>query len=130
MRTVFPPVQDQTRDVLSCDDPSLAKRFMNPLELAADFSIGDAQMMSNVVVYGNSLQAYHALAVLEQRKAAEKTKFYAPPSGREPLVDIMLTAAANLQLSLPIPVPMVLAEMHSIHGEIRATALFQVRPRL
>lgn len=36
-------------------------------DLAADFTVGDANVMSSIVVYGNTLGSYHALATLEAK---------------------------------------------------------------
>lgn len=45
----------------------MAGAVLNALELASDFSMGDAAAMSFIVTYGDSLEAYHALATLEAR---------------------------------------------------------------
>ena len=43
--------------------------MLSAIELAADFSAADASVMSAITVYGNSLDAYHALATLEKHTA-------------------------------------------------------------
>ncbi len=47
-------------------DPSVAGSVLNVMELASGFTMADAAAMERVMVYGHTLDAYHALATLDR----------------------------------------------------------------
>ena len=48
-------------------EPEVAGSVLNALELASGFTVGDAAAMQQIMVYGHTLDSYHALATLESK---------------------------------------------------------------
>lgn len=121
-------MQEQTCNTFAETDLEVAGAIITSLELAADFSIGDATAMERIVVYGNTLEAYHALSVLEARGAAEKMQFIAPPSeeSADPMVRVLRECAKMMKLLLPKPSLAVLKTLNSVPGDTRPVAVFEV----
>ncbi|GLC35782.1 Cilia- and flagella-associated protein 61 [Pleodorina starrii] len=121
-------LQDQSRYRFADADPEVAGLLVTELELAADFSMNDALVMNDIVVYGGGLGAYHALSVLEAKSAIEKTRFLAPPgqAAAAPLVGVLSHMALELGLALPLPEPLELASLaivKPVGPELHATAV-------
>lgn len=97
--------QDQSRYHFADADPEVAGLLVTELELAADFTMNDAMVMSSILVYGNALGAYHSLSVLEAKGAADKTRFVAPPGQEPPVVRLLHELAEEAGVTLPRPEP-------------------------
>lgn len=81
------------------------------------------------MVYGDSLDAYQALAVLEKTDALSKTSFVAPVAERSPFVDVMEECAELLgstALHVHDPRRMNLTSLHNKDGGSKPRALFKV----
>eukprot|EP00201_Polytomella_parva_P014701 CAMPEP_0175050738 /NCGR_PEP_ID=MMETSP0052_2-20121109/7419_1 /TAXON_ID=51329 ORGANISM="Polytomella parva, Strain SAG 63-3" /NCGR_SAMPLE_ID=MMETSP0052_2 /ASSEMBLY_ACC=CAM_ASM_000194 /LENGTH=970 /DNA_ID=CAMNT_0016314961 /DNA_START=32 /DNA_END=2941 /DNA_ORIENTATION=+ len=96
-------VQDQSRYALVDACPEIAGILVTDLELAANFTKEDALTMNNILVYGNSLQSYNALYVLESRGATNKISFVASPGEDDVFVRILKDAADIVGIELPEP---------------------------
>ncbi|GIL72909.1 hypothetical protein Vretifemale_3052 [Volvox reticuliferus] len=119
-------LQDQSRYRFAEVDPEVAGLLVTELELAADFTMNDALVMNNILVYGSGLGAYHALSVLESKSAIDKTRFLAPPGRQAPLVGVLLAMAAEIGLALPQPELLDIASLtivKPVGPELHATAM-------
>lgn len=86
--------------------------------------------MDHILVYGDSLDAYQALAVLEKTDALSKTSFAAPEGERSPFVDVMEECAELLgstALHVHDPRRMTLTSLQNRDGSSKPRALFEVR---
>jgi hypothetical protein len=122
-------VQEQTRSFVAETDPELAGAVVNAQELAADFSLEDAARMRDIVVYGNTLDAYHAMSILEKRGGADIQIFAAPPGEVAPVVQVLLQAGGvvgKAACPLPEPRPLTLLEMQGREGSSRLNAVFKL----
>ena len=84
--------------------------------------------LGQVIIYGDTLDAYHAMSILD-RGAAEMVGFYAPPAGgnsRNALVTVLLECAERVGLDLPRPKTMTLASLKTIEGSSRPQACLEV----
>ena len=99
--------------------------------LRAEFANSDTSALGHIVIYGDTLDSYHAMSILERSGAAgghERAGFYAPPSDeRDPFVEVLLKCAQRVRLELPQPKAMELKALHSIEGTSRPHAYFEVR---
>ncbi|KAL6751227.1 hypothetical protein V8C86DRAFT_2782277 [Haematococcus lacustris] len=118
-------LQEQTCNTHAEKDPEVAGSVLSALELANDFTVGDASVMQHVLVYGDTLNAYHALAVLESRGGAHLPVFVAPPGERQPLVSLLHECAAQLGITLPQPEVAELKELVTTEGDTRPLAVLQ-----
>eukprot|EP00798_Chlamydomonas_sp_ICE-L_P016739 gene16739-23010_t len=116
--------QEQTRNDLAEFDPEAAGAVMNVTELASDFSLADSKTMSAISIYGDTLDAYHALAILEKRGGAGMSEFSAPPGEEQPAVAIMKDLAKRMEFTVPDPKPSELSKLESIPGDLRPKAVF------
>ena len=102
-----------------------------PHHSRAEFASSDTSALGHIVIYGDTLDSYHAMSILERSGAAgghERAGFYAPPSdGRDPLVGVLLQCAQRERLELPQPKAMQLTALQSIEGTSRPHAYFEVR---
>ncbi len=85
--------------------------------------------MRHIVVYGDTLEAYHALSVLERNGAADRATFYAPPGARSPLVGVLTKCAAQVGLELPEPKLMTLTALKNVPGTNRPHIYLEVGGR-
>ncbi|KAG1678295.1 hypothetical protein FOA52_013916 [Chlamydomonas sp. UWO 241] len=121
-------LQEQTRATVGEADPEVAGAVVNVMELNADFTLEDAARMLDIVVYGDSLEAYHALSVLERRAASDAVRFLAPPGDRTPLAKVLRAAAGVLGIGpdvLPAPRLLTLSVLQSREGSARPQAFFE-----
>ncbi|MEW5309849.1 MAG: hypothetical protein WDW38_001700 [Sanguina aurantia] len=118
-------LQDQTLNRCSALDPDVAATMLSADDLAADFTVGDANVMSSIVVYGNTLGSYHALATLEAKGAGGKALFTASPADTpDPMVALMREVAEKMDHPVPHPVSSVLDGLACVEGDARAVATF------
>jgi hypothetical protein len=87
----------------------------------------DAAVMSRILLYGCSLDAYNALAHMEAKGAAEpKVLFCAPSQQRPPILDVLAGCADALGLDLPQPRAAALMSAVRKPGTLMLTVQMQV----
>ena len=95
----------------------------------AEFSDGSGPK-GQVVVYGQTLDSYHALSILDRcggRGVAGATFVSPPGDAADPLVEVLLQCARQAGIELPSPRPMTLSLLQSMEGSSRPHAFFEVR---
>ncbi|MEW5303374.1 MAG: hypothetical protein WDW36_006075 [Sanguina aurantia] len=118
-------LQDQTPNRFSALDPDVAATMLSADDLAADFTVGDANVMSSILVYGDTLGSYHALATLEAKGAGGKALFTASPADTpDPMVALMREVAEKMDHPVPHPSSGVLDGLACVGGDARAVATF------